>query len=186
MKKRSLAIWIGIMVLSLAACGKKEENTPVQTSSQTQTESQSEKEISLEEIHNAVKEVYGENYLPEMPMEINDVLNISSDLYEEAIAETPMISAHVDTFIAIKAKEGKGEEVEKALTSYRDYLINDSLQYPMNVPKVNASSVLREGDYVFFVMLGQIKDDMAEEEDMLKQAQESNQLAIDAIKKFFE
>ena len=56
----------------------------------------------------------------------------------------------------------------------------------MNVPKVNASSVLREGDYVFFVMLGQIKDDMAEEEDMLKQAQESNQLAIDAIKKFFE
>ena len=37
-----------------------------------------------------------------------------------------MISAHVDTFIAIKAKEGKGEEVEKALTSYRDYLINDS------------------------------------------------------------
>ncbi len=97
-----------------------------------------------------------------------------------------MISAHVDTFIAIKAKEGKGEEVEKALTSYRDYLINDSLQYPMNVPKVNASSVLREGDYVFFVMLGQIKDDMAEEEDMLKQAQESNQLAIDAIKKFFE
>ena len=41
---------------------------------------------------------------------------------------------------------------EKALTSYRDYLINDSLQYPMNVPKVNASSVLREGDYVFFVI----------------------------------
>ncbi len=186
MKKRSLAIWIGIMVLSLAACGKKEENTPVQTSSQTQTESQTQKEISLEEIHSAVKEVYGENYIPEMPMEINDVLNISSDLYEEAIAEAPMMSVHVDTFIAIKAKEGKGEEIEKALTDYRDYLINDSLQYPMNVPKVNASSVLREGDYVFFVMLGQIQDDMAEEEEMLKQAQESNQLAIDAIKKFFE
>lgn len=186
MKKWSLAIGIGMMVISLSACGNKGEDINTSSTSQVQTESQIQKEVSLEEIHTAVKEVYGEQYIPNAPLEVAELLNISSDLYEEAIAEGPMISVHVDTFIAIKAKEGKGEEVEKALTSYREYLLNDAMQYPMNLPKIEASSVLRIGDYVFFVMLGQVAEDALEEDDILKSAQESNQLAIDAIKKFFE
>ena len=33
------------------------------------------------------------------------MFGISEDLYEESIAEGPMISVHVDTFLAFKAKE---------------------------------------------------------------------------------
>lgn len=77
------------------------------------------------------------------------------------------------TFIAIEAKEGKGEDIEAALTTYRTNLIEDSFMYPMNIAKVNSSKVIREGDYVFLLMLGKI-DERAEvtEEEAFKFAEE--------------
>ena len=61
-----------------------------------------------------------------------------------------MISVHLDTFVALKAKEGKGGEVEKLLADYRTRFVEDSMQYPMNISKVQASEVVRHGDYVFY------------------------------------
>ena len=107
-------------------------------------------------------------------------------MYEEAIAEISMMSVHVDTFVAIKAKEGQADAVEQKLTEYREYLLNDTLQYPMNIPKIQASQVVREGDYVFFVQLGHVENDMLDEDELLKKYQESNQLAVDAIQEQFK
>ena len=39
-----------------------------------------------------------------------------------------MISVHVDTFVAIRAKEGKGGDVEKLLGDYRTRLVEESMQ----------------------------------------------------------
>lgn len=170
-------------VFSLAACGK--ENNSQQESKQEQT---SAKEVALADIHEAVKAVYGEYYLPSMEQDaeyISALYGITEDMYEEAIAEVAMISAQVDTFLAFKAKEGQADAIEEKLNEYRDYLINDSMQYPMNIPKIQASQVVREGDYVFFVQLGWVEDDMLDEDELLKKYQESNQLAVDAIKEQF-
>lgn len=99
-----------------------------------------------------------------------------------------MISVHVDTFVAIRAKEGKGGDVEKLLGDYRTRLVDDSMQYPMNISKVQASEVVRHGDYVFFVMLGTASEEAQEqgEEAALQSAQEENKKAVDAINAFFE
>ena len=157
------SVYVTAMVLtaiSLTACGGGKG--PDNSSSGTVAESTQAVTVDLEKVHQAVKEAYGENYIPSAPYDaqaLNDIFGVPEDLYEEFIAEGPMISVHVDTFAAIKAKEGKGEEVAKLLEAYRTRLVEGSVQYPMNISKVEASEVVRHGDYVFFVMLGTASDE---------------------------
>ena len=51
------------------------------------------------------------------------VQDFSPELCESYVAEMPMISTFVETFIGAKAKEGKGDEVETALNAYRDIVL---------------------------------------------------------------
>lgn len=143
----------------------------------------------LQEIYDSVKAAYGENYVPSMMLEeqqLTEVYGINMDNVENFIAEGPMMSAHVDTFMAFKAVDGKGEDVEKDLTAYQEVQQSDALQYPMNMAKVNASQVVRHGDYVFFVMLGAFDENAdASEEDQLKFAQEQTKIGVDAIAEHF-
>lgn len=39
---------------------------------------------------------------------LNDVIGLSPELCESYVAEMPMISTFVETFLGVKAKEGKG------------------------------------------------------------------------------
>jgi len=94
------------------------------------------------------------------------------------------MSAHVDTFIGIKAKEGKADAVEADLNAYRDNVVENSMQYPMNEEKVKASEVVRKGDYVFFVMLGQIPDETIT--DTATFAKEQMQIGLDKIEELFK
>ena len=73
------------------------------------------------EILNAIKEVYGADYVPNMPIDgetLNMLLNITSDQYVSFAAEMPMISAHVDTVIIIEAADGQADAVD----CYRPFL----------------------------------------------------------------
>lgn len=145
----------------------------------------------LNEIHSAIKEAYGDNYIPSMEFDgtmLKEVYGIEGDWYEAALAEGPMISAHVETFIGIRAKEGKAADVAKALETYRKNQLEEALQYPMNMPKIEASQVAVHGDYVFFVMLGGASQDAEEqgEEAALESAKENNQIAMDVIDRFFQ
>ncbi len=211
MKKRiALILSALLMISSLAGCGgspssSESSSAPSQSSSQTSSISipdtapmpeeeddleetpntDTEVDSTLQEVYDAVKAAYGENYIPSMMIEsqqLSEVYGITAENVESFIAEGPMMSAHVDTFIAIKAVEGKGEEVETQLTAYQTMLQTDSLQYPMNMAKVNSSQVVRHGDYVFFVMLGSFDErENASEEEQLKFAQEQTQIGVDAI-----
>ena len=171
-KKLSAGLMLMCMLFGLAACGKS--TTEVDNT------------VSIDAIHEAVKEAYGESYLPQMLLtedEIKALYGVESEWYEEALAEVPMISAQVDTLIAIKATQGHVEDVQNALTAYKEYLENDSVQYPMNVPKIQASTVMTRGNYVFFIMLGTVDMEvMDQSEDAQVEAyKEMNQIAIDTI-----
>ncbi len=125
-------------------------------------------DVALEDIHTAVRELLGENYLPSMPLDneyLKETYGIQPEWIENFIAEIPMISFHVDTFIAIKAVDGQADNVEKALNDYCAYVKENSLQYPANVPKVNASRVYRAGNYVFYIMLGVIPEEYMDDEN---------------------
>ena len=158
-------------------------------SSEASSNTANEGDIAISDIHEAVKAAYGENYVPSMAIEeqqLTEVYGINTENIEDFIMEAPMISAHIDTFAAIKAKEGKGEEVENEMNAYRDMLINDTLQYPSNIAKLNASRVIRHGDYVFFVMLGAFNENRdATEDEQAKFAEEQVQIGVDAIESFF-
>lgn len=141
----------------------------------------------MEGIKQAVAGALGENYWPntQIPMEmLEGNYGITSDMYDDYMGEIPMISTNVDTLIVIKAKEDKVSEVQAALNSYRDMMVADTMQYPANLGKIQASTVETIGNYVCFIQLG--ADTMAAleegDEAVIKQCQEQNQLALEAIR----
>ena len=136
-------------------------------------------------IRQAVVDAIGENYFPQMqiPAEFLEGFGLTADMYEEFFGEMPMISTNVDTLIVIRAKEGQVEAVEDVLEAYRENLVNDTMQYPMNVGKIQASEVETIGNFVCFVQLG--GDVMAAlekgDEEVIKHCQAQNELAIEAL-----
>lgn len=148
------------------------------------------KVVEIKAVHEKIKEEFGEDYIPNMELDLEALENfigLNPDDIDVFIAENPMISVNVDTFIAIKAKEGKGDSVNTSLEDYRTNLVENSMQYPMNLAKVNASKVVRHGDYVFFLMIGKYDErEEASEEERLDFAKEEIKRAEDIINGFFE
>lgn len=174
MKKIFLSVLTTLLAFTLlTGCGKKEEKT-----------------VDLSAVTNAVQTVYGADYdiamesLPEDAIEQR--YGLTKDMYTEVSAITALISVQNDEFVAVHAADGKVSEVEKKLLDYQTYLKEDSLQYPVNAIKVQASQVIVHGNYVFFVLRGPVDDTISEEDALLQAAKESNQKAVDAVNQFFE
>lgn len=178
-KLLALALAIIMTAFCFVGCGKKEDGK-VELN-----------DVPVADIEAAIAELYGEEYVCNMdiPAEfLEENYGVKAEWVSEFVAKMPMISFHVDTFIAVKAAEGQADNVEKALTDYRDYVVENSINYPSNVPKVKATQVYRLGDYVFYLCLGQI-DMMAFDEEYGAEAEAkaeeaakaNNQKAIDKI-----
>lgn len=200
-KKVAFMLFMSVLVLSVTACGGKQEDgsaSATQETGMTVTETAEEKPMSAEEVaetlqsaKEAVINALGDNYWPdsEIPEEmLNDTFGVSADLYDGYLGESPMISVNVDTLLIIHAKDGKVEEVENALNAYRDQMVNDTMQYPMNLGKIQASRIERVGDYVCFVQLGADTSEAEEqgEEAVITYCQEQNELALEAVRQTLE
>ena len=207
MKKLTVMLLMMTMTASLVACGKSNtnesaavvESTPVVESSVEESVEESIEEVMPEDemmgemgmseemsaIRQAVVDAIGENYFPQMPIpaEFLEGFGLTADLYDEFFGEMPMISVNVDTLIVVKAAEGKLEAVEGVLNAYRDNLVNDTMQYPQNLGKIQASEVKTIGNYVCFVQLGGDVMDALEKGDeaVITYCQEQNGLAIAAL-----
>ena len=142
-------------------------------------------DVPTGDIADAVKELLGEGYLPSMALDneaLEMVYGIKSEWIDNYYAETPMISFHIDTFIAVKASDGHADDVEKALNDYQEYTLENSLQYPANVAKLNAARVYRLGDYVFYILLAAVPDEyMDDEEGRFDFCVANNQMVVDKI-----
>lgn len=176
MKKMLTLLLAVCTMLTLAACGGKE--APIQ------------KNYTAQEVFDAIRDAYGEDFLPDgdmMEEEFTETYGLNMDEVEEICAQITMISFHPDRLLVVKAKEGKGESVEKTLSAARDQLVENGMWYPANLAKVNASRVLRQGDYVVYMMLGAVDPDMqASEEDAAKFAEEQMEIGVSAFNKLFE
>lgn len=200
-KKLACMLLMSALTLSMTACGGKQGNnasSTTQESGMTVTEETTSAPVSaadakkaLQSAKKAVTDALGDNYWPdsEIPEEmLNDTFGISADLYDAYLGESPMISVNVDTLLIIHAKDGKVEDVENALNAYRDHLVDDTMQYPMNLGKIQASRIERVGDYVCFVQLG-ADTSVAEEqgdEAVITYCQEQNEHALEAIRQTLE
>lgn len=186
--KKSLAIILAACLFAsvFAGCsGGGDGSIPPENSVAS---SEAAKEYSLVDVFQKVVDAYGEDYIPSMDMDENqlkDVVGINMDNVEAFMAQGPMVSTHVDTFIAIKAKEGMGDEVSTQLDAYRDKLLEDTASYPMNRPKIEASVVKQEGDYVFFLMLGKYDDAETDETKLLKFYDEQTAIGVNVLNEYF-
>ncbi len=171
--------------------------------SQPETESQTEETESLPEedtaqipeegiseemsaIRQAVVDALGENYWPDtqLPAQWLEGYGLTDDMYADFWGEMPMISTNADMIIIIKAAEGQIDAVEGVLNAYRDAQISDTMQYPMNVGKIQASRIEVVGDWACFVQLGADTMDLmdAGDEEVIRHCQEQNDMALEAIK----
>lgn len=163
LKKLTSLAAIGVMCLTLAACGKDDKGNDAVITPDKGTDNETtaavnqsgyKNDVSVKDIEAAVASALGENYFPEMELETMEGLGVTEDMYDEFIYKVPMISANVDTLIVVKAKDGKVSDVEEKLNAFRDSNINDLMQYPMNLTKIQCSQVVTMGNYVMFVQFG--------------------------------
>ena len=107
-------------------------------------------------VREALQGVYGDRYAPDTRLteeQVRTELGLDESLYEEVFAENVSAGRSPDTFIAVKAKSGKAEEVKKKLTAYKDKLAADK-NWASYAENIQAAQVYAEGDYVFFLLTG--------------------------------
>lgn len=79
---------------------------------------------------------------------------VDRSLVEKAYGEMSMISVHPDQVVVMKAVSGKGAQLEASMKQARDRYVEQERPYPKDIAKLNASRVVRSGDYVAFIMAG--------------------------------
>jgi len=181
----SLALAALLSLTLVVSCGEKE---PVAA------------DVPIDQLAQAVKDAYGEEYVCNMPMDtayLEATYSIKPEWVAEFFGELPMIGFHVDSLLIIKPTEGNEENVLNALKAYYDYCNDEAMQYPSNEEKVEATKVYSEGGYCFYFTLGQIPMEIEEtmynegksEEEIsaakLEKANENNQKAVDAMNALF-
>ncbi len=92
--------------------------------------------------------------------ELENIYGVQAAWIDELVANKAASITSVDTLIIVKPTEGNEENVFNALKAYHDFLAADAFQYPINLPKIRNAKVFTEGDYVFFVMLGTLPDEL--------------------------
>lgn len=158
-KKINLGMAALVASMIMVGCGTNDTEAPnTPSTEQNATTGEVAASGQLSAVLEAVKTAMGEDYLPNTLMEdaemVSEMYGLDLSLCKEFIVETPMIGMHPDLFIGVEAKDGQVEAVEAALLAYKEQLINDTMQYPMNLPKIAATDVLRVDNYVFLALMG--------------------------------
>jgi len=210
MKKKYLVTTVAMLaaVSMLAACGNSNnkentDTTPTVTVAPTEAPSSEERGDGpftpapteapeaavdhaqmVQNIYQAVFEAYGSAYLPDMQADefyMQDTLKLDASWYDAAIVEIPMMSSKVDMFAILHATEGNLENVKNAFENYKSYLVNDSRQYPMNMPKVQSAviEVLNDEYVLFSILSGLAYVDMEETDEsvLIAAYEESSRVA---------
>ena len=142
---------------------------------------------SLEDMYEKIKDTYGERYYPNQQIEADELdktFGIGEDLYDDFIADRVTGEETPDTLVIIKAKEGKEDEVKQKLEDYRQKLLDDA-NWAESKEKIEASQVYTNGQYVFYVMLGDVDDDTLSGEGLMEALGKEVDKGIDAIRNFF-
>lgn len=192
MKKKMMALVLAFVCAAGAFSAVTTVEHPVTMEAATK-----KKAPSINQVYSAVKKAYGNKYLPNYRLnqepdkdEIKIRYGISKSWYTSAIAEVPMITAHADELVIVKAKNtASKKKIKSALLSYQKQLKNDTLQYPQNQLKIQASRVYVKGDYVCFFVLGSISNsqaDQADESKVIAAYKAETAKAVKAIQKLYK
>lgn len=165
---------VSVMLLGLVGCGNKEVNdTPVQnppiedvnTPVEDNTDVVEPVDVSIKDIVNTMKLTYGELYLPNGQFDaetFNNTTGLTSDMYSEFYAEVPMMGFNVDKLFIVRTDNV--DAVKSALENYMKVQIEDSFQYPINIPRLENYTIYTNQDYVILFILGGSTNEMVEDD----------------------
>ena len=166
MKRIFPALLALLLVLSFTGCASRTTESsssssaasekPAQSASPSPDVSESpndtsvmpETALGLSAFRDALREAYGDKYYPDTKLtedEIRSELGMDDSLYEEVYAENTAQKAHPDTFIAVKVKEGKTDEVKEKLAAYKQRLLADE-DFTASKDKIEAAEIYADGD----------------------------------------
>lgn len=144
--------------------------------------------LSAKGLRDAVAKAYGENYLPDQAMDaemIESEFGLTKDMYDEVVAEAPLIGFHPDRLVIVKPKKGKEANVKRALEDTLLVMKEQQMQYPVNVAKVNAGKVLEKDGYYCFMILGETDDTSENDDDAAKFAEKQIDIGVKAFDNYF-
>lgn len=124
------------------------------------------------------------NQIPTMDMDKETIINffgLDENKVEDAFGKGPMMSAHIDMIVGIKATKGNVEAVEDVIETYQDNLEEDTMQYPSNLAAIQNAEVFTAGNTVYYVRLNTYTQDLNEDQ-MAEEIEKINDKAEDAIK----
>jgi len=160
MKKFISVILAVVMVMSFAACGSKKDNANTLKEGTTLAD-------VIAAVDAKFAEKYGSDYtavamgMPIEEMYLNDFLELDSSTYEEFAGSISMSMTNSDAFFVIKAKDGKTEQVQKAMEKRLADLVAQYEFYPVSgsFERAKSGEVYVKGDYVFLIVVGALTDE---------------------------
>ena len=180
----------------LSACTSSQNNSSTVTESSVITEEDTvsskqdinEENSTAKQLRDAIAKAYGDNYLPKVEIEpdvLQSEFGLTPDMYDECVAEAPMIGFHPDRLVIVKAKQGKEQEVKRALENALTVMKEELMQYPMNEAKVNAARVLDNSGYYCFMLLGKADDVSENDDEAARFAEQQMEIGVKAFESFF-
>ena len=146
------------------------------------------REKSAQGLRDAIAKAYGDNYLPDQTMDadmLESEFGLKKDMYDEVVAEAPVIGFHPDRLVIVKPAKGKEADVKRALEDTLIVMKDQQMQYPVNVAKVNAGRVLEKDGYYCFMILGDTDDTSENDDDAAKFAEEQINIGVRAFNDYF-
>lgn len=206
-KKRSFLFIAGIVfsgtALLLGGCGKEQPDNSDYSGRAYVNESGSKEDDAVNtlqvgskyrivtpmmELKEAVVDILGDNYWPDALLsdeELAERTGISTNMYDNFMAEYQHSEAGIDMMIIVEAKEDSVADVERYLNEYRELLLKIYENQPQNKAKVFASRIETIENYVCYVQLGADITGLEKqgEEEMVAYCQQENERALDVIEK---
>lgn len=142
--------------------------------------------LTLKDLSEVVSRAIREEYWPNEIMEeavIQEKLGITKDQYEDCFFEYTHLKDNLDQFIIIEYEDNELENVQIALEKYRDNLIVEHQDQPINYAKANASRIEVIDEYICLVLLGGDLEHIENEEERMLICQEQNEKAIDMLER---
>lgn len=148
--------------------------------------SKAEKDIELKSFREALMDEYGDDYVPDTVLtddEIMEKTGLTEDMFTEIYGEVSSNEENPDIFLAVRAKDGREDEVKQAFEKYKNSLLEDQ-RYEAYSDRIKSAEIYSHDDYVFMILLG--TDDFGEDvENIGERFMDEIRRGVDAIKDVF-
>ncbi len=166
MTKKVTALLLALMmVLSLAACGGKQDNN--------KNDPAPAADMTAQQVLDTLKEKLGDSYgcdLAEDEDRMTNYYGLDLSQIDSWAAESSKNSAlNASTAVVLKVKDGYAQDAAAALQTSYDQVLDYSKMYSMNLPMVQQARLFVSGNYVALLILGQLPDDNTADEAKLAQ-----------------